>query len=132
MAVRGKLWKGEAGRKGPNLREIWAELCGKGGRSGPERPHNYRCSARMAKSADAADLKSAGDNPPWGFKSPSGHQKIKELNVNGLSKIERKKLFVAVLMAVGFYRETCWLFWLHAVLLRPNHIPRILPTVLLL
>ncbi len=33
----------------------------------------------MAKSADAADLKSAGAYPPWGFKSPSGHQKIKEL-----------------------------------------------------
>jgi hypothetical protein len=31
--------------------------------------------ARMVKSADTADLKSAGDNPPWGFKSPSGHQK---------------------------------------------------------
>ena len=30
--------------------------------------------ARMAKSADAADLKSAGAYPPWGFKSPSGHQ----------------------------------------------------------
>ena len=29
----------------------------------------------MAKLADAADLKSAGANPPWGFKSPSGHQK---------------------------------------------------------
>ena len=30
--------------------------------------------ARMAKLADAADLKSAGAYPPWGFKSPSGHQ----------------------------------------------------------
>jgi hypothetical protein len=30
--------------------------------------------ARMVKSADTADLKSAGDNTPWGFKSPSGHQ----------------------------------------------------------
>ncbi len=28
----------------------------------------------MAKLADAADLKSAGAYPPWGFKSPSGHQ----------------------------------------------------------
>jgi hypothetical protein len=27
----------------------------------------------MAKLADAADLKSAGLNRPWGFKSPSGH-----------------------------------------------------------
>jgi hypothetical protein len=47
-------------------------------------------------------------------------------------KLSDKNCLVAVLMAVGFYRETCWLFWLHAVLLRPNHIPRILPTVLLL
>jgi hypothetical protein len=30
--------------------------------------------ARMAKLADAADLKSAGLHRPWGFKSPSGHQ----------------------------------------------------------
>ncbi|MEA2542093.1 MAG: hypothetical protein QOH35_3459, partial [Acidobacteriaceae bacterium] len=31
--------------------------------------------ARMAKSADAADLKSAGRKRLWEFKSPSGHQK---------------------------------------------------------
>jgi hypothetical protein len=30
--------------------------------------------ARMAKSADAADLKSAGPKGLWEFKSPSGHQ----------------------------------------------------------
>ena len=30
----------------------------------------------MAKLADAADLKSAGFNRPWGFKSPSGHQDV--------------------------------------------------------
>jgi hypothetical protein len=30
--------------------------------------------ARMAKSADAADLKSAGRKRLWEFKSPSGHQ----------------------------------------------------------
>ena len=29
--------------------------------------------ARMAKLADAADLKSAGPKGLWGFKSPSGH-----------------------------------------------------------
>ena len=40
----------------------------------------------MAKLADAADLKSAGANPPWGFKSPSGHHV--------------KYLLVAVLVAV--------------------------------
>jgi hypothetical protein len=28
----------------------------------------------MAKSADAADLKSADPQGLWGFKSPSGHQ----------------------------------------------------------
>ena len=33
----------------------------------------------MAKLADAADLKSAGLNRPWGFKSPSGHHKTKNL-----------------------------------------------------
>jgi hypothetical protein len=30
--------------------------------------------ARMAKSADAADLKSAGPKGLWEFKSPSGHE----------------------------------------------------------
>jgi hypothetical protein len=30
--------------------------------------------ARMAKSADAADLKSVALRWVWGFKSPSGHQ----------------------------------------------------------
>ena len=30
--------------------------------------------ARMAKSADAADLKSADPKGLWEFKSPSGHQ----------------------------------------------------------
>jgi hypothetical protein len=29
--------------------------------------------ARMVKSADTADLKSADPNRSWGFKSPSGH-----------------------------------------------------------
>jgi hypothetical protein len=31
----------------------------------------------MAKLADAADLKSAGLNRPWGFKSPSGHHRFR-------------------------------------------------------
>jgi hypothetical protein len=31
--------------------------------------------ARMAKSADAADLKSADPRGLWGFKSPSGHHR---------------------------------------------------------
>jgi hypothetical protein len=30
----------------------------------------------MAKSADAADLKSADPQGLWGFKSPSGHHRI--------------------------------------------------------
>jgi hypothetical protein len=33
----------------------------------------------MAKSADAADLKSAGPKGLWEFKSPSGHHKINSL-----------------------------------------------------
>ena len=36
-------------------------------------------SARMAKLADAADLKSADLNRSWGFKSPSGHHRINKL-----------------------------------------------------
>ena len=35
--------------------------------------------ARMAKLADAADLKSADLNRSWGFKSPSGHHRINNL-----------------------------------------------------
>jgi hypothetical protein len=35
--------------------------------------------ARMAKSADAADLKSVGLKWLWGFKSPSGHHRINNL-----------------------------------------------------
>jgi hypothetical protein len=37
-------------------------------------------SARMAKLADAADLKSADPYRSWGFKSPSGHHRISRLN----------------------------------------------------
>jgi hypothetical protein len=36
--------------------------------------------ARMAKLADAADLKSADLYRSWGFKSPSGHHRINELD----------------------------------------------------
>jgi hypothetical protein len=39
----------------------------------------------MAKLADAADLKSAGLNRPWGFKSPSGHQLFNSLE--GVSRV---------------------------------------------
>ena len=35
--------------------------------------------ARMVKSADTADLKSADLNRSWGFKSPSGHHRINSL-----------------------------------------------------
>ncbi len=42
-------------------------------------------SARMAKSADAADLKSADLNRSWGFKSPSGHQKSRAYDTVGSS-----------------------------------------------
>jgi hypothetical protein len=59
----------------------------------------------MAKSADAADLKSAGAYPPWGFKSPSGHQKIKELVTKTAIYFEVAVFgLMAVLMAVGFDR----------------------------
>ena len=44
----------------------------------------------MAKLADAADLKSAGAYPPWGFKSPSGHQ----LNICIINKIRTLVSFV--------------------------------------
>jgi hypothetical protein len=37
------------------------------------------CNARMVKSADTADLKSADLNRSWGFKSPSGHHRINSL-----------------------------------------------------
>ena len=40
-----------------------------------------RC-ARMAKLADAADLKSADLYRSWGFKSPSGHHRINILQEN--------------------------------------------------
>ena len=39
--------------------------------------------ARMAKLADAADLKSADLHRSWGFKSPSGHHRV-----SGLRKAE--------------------------------------------
>ena len=38
----------------------------------------------MAKSADAADLKSADPNGSWGFKSPSGHQQ-ESYKIRGLA-----------------------------------------------
>jgi hypothetical protein len=62
----------------------------------------------MAKSADAADLKSAGDYPPWGFKSPSGHHKTKELHVNWPLENERPKSF-------GGCSGGCWFLLCHRV-----------------
>jgi hypothetical protein len=55
---------------------------------------------------NAKHLKSAVLNRPWGFKSPSGHQKIKELNVNGWIDLGRHFCLVTVLMAVGFESES--------------------------
>ena len=47
----------------------------------------------MAKSADAADLKSADLYGSWGFKSPSGHHKEADKISGGLAlSLERKTL----------------------------------------
>ena len=45
-----------------------------GNRCQPRQRGAARHVARMAKLADAADLKSVGPQGLWGFKSPSGHQ----------------------------------------------------------
>ena len=50
----------------------------------------------MAKLADAADLKSAGLNRSWGFKSPSGHHKINNLNAFQLIAHARPDIAVGV------------------------------------
>ena len=55
----------------------------------------------MAKLADAADLKSADLYRSWGFKSPSGHQKIKELIEN--SRPDVRRLFCS-----GGCSGGCW------------------------
>ena len=41
----------------------------------------------MAKLADAADLKSADLYRSWGFKSPSGHHRIKYLQEIDLGRV---------------------------------------------
>ena len=56
--------------------------------------------ARMAKSADAADLKSADLNRSWGFKSPSGHHRINNLDSFMFFKWNGRLNPMAVLMAV--------------------------------
>ena len=45
--------------------------------------------ARMAKSADAADLKSAGRKRLWEFKSPSGHQTARQFATKAVSGLSR-------------------------------------------
>ena|SRR5579862_2118320 len=57
-------------------------------------------SARMAKSADAADLKSAGPQGLWGFKSPSGHHE--SVRVIAASVFSQKAL-----MQKGFAFRDC-------------------------
>src|SRR5258707_11143104 len=64
------------------------EPCNKMGVASPKRRI-----ARMVKSADTADLKSADLNRSWGFKSPSGHHKIKDLCRYDLSNFEWPKSF---------------------------------------
>jgi len=44
----------------------------------------------MAKSADAADLKSADLYRSWGFKSPSGHHIINNLHFKSRFKLEKQ------------------------------------------
>ena len=46
----------------------------------------------MAKLADAADLKSAVLNRTWGFKSPSGHHRIRNLDRNRCSPIIKENI----------------------------------------
>jgi hypothetical protein len=57
--------------------------------------------ARVAKLADAADLKSADLYRSWGFKSPSGHQMLKELSQN--SHLDLRWLFLS-----GGCSDGCW------------------------
>ena len=53
----------------------------------------------MAKLADAADLKSAGLYRPWGFKSPSGHHRINELQDIRVD-VESKILTLVILLVI--------------------------------
>jgi hypothetical protein len=66
--------------------------------------NNYS-QARMVKSADTADLKSADLNRSWGFKSPSGHHRTNSLRSRGrlageaLSKGQRGRFMRSVCAA---------------------------------
>jgi hypothetical protein len=66
------------------------------------------CDARMVKSADTADLKSADLNRSWGFKSPSGHHIINDLRsilcIHSMSSFT----LVAVLVAVRSSSRSCY------------------------
>src|SRR6187402_2011536 len=55
----------------------------------------------MVKSADTADLKSADLNRSWGFKSPSGHQRINNLSLflGGLNGRRKSSGAIVVLLS---------------------------------
>jgi hypothetical protein len=57
----------------------------------------------MAKSADAADLKSAALNSAWGFKSPSGHHIPKDL-------LSGTDYFRPGIEIAGACFDACWTF----------------------
>ncbi len=54
----------------------------------------------MAELADAADLKSADSNRSWGFKSPSGHHRINELQEKWPPRLGGHFLLVHVVVHV--------------------------------
>ncbi len=59
--------------------------------------------ARMAKLADAADLKSADLYRSWGFKSPSGHHIINNLYKN-LSIRKAHKISAGATLGATLFR----------------------------
>jgi hypothetical protein len=55
----------------------------------------------MAKSADAADLKSAGPKGLWEFKSPSGHHRIRDIGTHPLVLYERGAFIAALIVSAS-------------------------------
>ena len=86
----------------------------------------------MAKSADAADLKSADLNGSWGFKSPSGHQMGNTIRLPLLTRspffhVRQKSLPRGTVLVIGSLALA--VAWSGFPVLRPT--PKlILPTAL--